>query len=243
VIGRALRAQARGAAGDVVLLGVALAAFLLSLSLAMSIPAELAEAPSAAREELVAPFDAVLATYAGILAAVYGSFRYTIDRRDGVVAQRLMLESRWALLVARVPAAALGGAVVAGAAVVGGRTALLVTMGGVPVNASAVASAVALGAAAALWGLGVGIVVQAHLAALFAAALTMGFGMLVALIWSAGAAYLPLPALLGAFQFDVSVIGIPADRRLGPAAVPFAAGWVLLAVGAGAIVFLRRDVS
>ena len=55
--------QARGAAGDVVLLGVALAAFLLSLSLAMSIPAELAEAPSAAREELVAPFDAVLATY------------------------------------------------------------------------------------------------------------------------------------------------------------------------------------
>ncbi|WP_136052563.1 hypothetical protein [Microbacterium sp. K36] len=243
MIGRALRAQARGAVGDIVLLGMALAALVLSLSLAAGIPADLADAPPAVREDLVAPFDAVLATYAGILAAVYGSFRYTIDRRDGVVAQRLMLESRWAMLVVRVPAAALGGAVVAGAAVVGGRTALIVTMGGVPVHASAVASAVALGAAAALWGLGVGIVVQAHLAALFVAALTMGFGMLVALFWSAGAAYLPLPALLDAFRFDVSVIGIPADRGLGAAAGPIAAGWVVLAVGAGAAVFLRRDVS
>ncbi|MEZ7755725.1 hypothetical protein O5Y58_09440 [Microbacterium paraoxydans] len=243
MIGRALRAQARGAAGDVVLLGVALAAFLLSLSLATSIPAELAEAPAAARDELVAPFDAVLATYAGILAAVYGSFRYTIDRRDGVVAQRLMLESRWAMLVVRVPAAALGGAVVAVAAVVGGHTALLVTLGGVPVHAPAVASAVALGGAAALWGLGVGIVVQAHLAALFVAVLSMGVGLLAAMFWSAGAVYLPLPALLDAFRFDVAALGIPEGGGLGPAAVPIAAGWILLAVGAGAVVFLRRDVS
>ena len=243
MIGRALRAQARGAVGDVVLLGMALAALVLSLSLAAGIPADLADAPPAAREELVAPFDAVLATYAGILAAVYGSFRYTIDRRDGVVAQRLMLESRWAMLVVRVPAAALGGAVVAAAAAVGGHTALLVTLGGVPVHAPAVASAVALGAAAALWGLGIGIVVQAHLAALFVAALSMGVGLLAAMFWSAGAVYLPLPALLDAFRFDVAALGIPAGEGLGPAAVPIAAGWILLAVGAGAVVFLRRDVS
>lgn len=243
MIGRALRAQARGAAGDVVLLGVALAALLLSLSLATGIPADLADAPPAVREELVAPFDAVLATYAGILAAVYGSFRYTIDRRDGVIAQRLMLESRWAMLMVRLLASALGGAVVAVAAVAGGRTALLVTMGGVPVHASAVASTVALGATAALWGLGVGIVVQTHLAALFAATLSMGAGLLVAMFWSAGAVSLPLPALLGAFRFDVAALDIPADGEFAPAAVPIAAGWTVLAVGAGSAVFLQRDVS
>ncbi|MEV8171891.1 hypothetical protein [Microbacterium sp. NPDC077486] len=243
MIGRALRAQARGAAGDVVLLGMALAAFVLSLSLATSIPAELGDAPREAREELVAPFDAVLATYAGILAAVYGSFRYTIDRRDGVVAQRLMLESRWAMLVVRMPASALGGAVVAVAAVLGGRAALFVTMGGIPVHPSAVMAALALGAAAALWGLGVGIVVQAHLAALFVTAFSMGVGLLVAMFWSAGAVYLPLPALLDAFRFDGSAIGIPAGGGLGLLAAPIAAGWILLAVGAGSAVFLRRDVT
>ncbi|WP_101848502.1 hypothetical protein [Zhihengliuella sp. ISTPL4] len=243
MIGRALRAQARSAAGDVVLLGVTLAAFLLSLSLATSIPAELAAAPPAARAELVAPFDTVLATYAGILAAVYGSFRYTIDRRDGVVAQRLMLESRGAMLAVRMPATALGGAVVAVAAVVGGRTALLVTMGGLPVQASAMAAAVALGAVAALWGMGIGIVVPSHLAALFVAALSMGMGLFVAMFWSTGAVYLPLPALLEAFQFDVSAVGIAADERLGALAVPVTAGWSFLAAAMGAVVFLRRDVT
>lgn len=243
MIGRALRAQARSAAGDVVLLGVVLAAFVLSLSLATSIPAGLSAAPPAAREELVAPFDAVLATYAGILAAVYGSFRYTIDRRDGVVAQRLMLEARWAVLAVRVPATAGGGALVALAAVAGGRMALLLTMGGIPLRGTAVAASVALGAGAALWGLGVGIVVQTHLAALFIAAFSLGAGVLVAMFWSAGAVYLPLLALLDALRFDVSAVGVPATEGHGTLTVPLAAGWILLAVGAGAAVFLRRDVT
>ena len=154
-----------------------------------------------------------------------------------------MLESRWAMLVARMPASALGGAVVAVAAVLGGRVALFVTMGGIPVRPSAVTAALALGAVAALWGLGIGIVVQAHLAALFVTAFSLGVGLLVAMFWSAGAVYLPLPALLDAFRFDVSAVGIPAGGGLGLLAVPIAAGWVLLAVGAGAAVFLRRDVT
>src|SRR5690606_26183334 len=87
VIGRVMRAQARGFAGDLVLLGVAVAAFLMSLSLAVSVPPELSAAPGDAGQAFAAPLSAVIAIHAAILAAVYGSFRYTIDRRDGVVAQ------------------------------------------------------------------------------------------------------------------------------------------------------------
>lgn len=244
MIRRALRAQARGVAGDVVLLGVAVAAFVMSLSLATSIPPEFADAPAGIRRELAAPFSTVLATYGAVLAAVYGSFRYTIDRRDGVVAQRLMLQSRWAMFLVRLPASAFGGAVVAFAAVIGGHTALLVAMGGIPVDGPSVGSTVALGAVAGLWGMGVGVVVQAHLAALFIASLSMGAAMLVAMFWSAGAVYLPLLAMLETFRFDVTAVGItPSDGLDAGPAVLVSAGWVLLVLGAGALSFLRRDVT
>lgn len=244
MIGRALRAQARSFAGDVVLLGVVVAAFVMSLSLATSIPPEFADAPPGVRDALTAPFSAVLATYGAVLAAVYGSFRYTIDRRDGVVAQRLMLQPRGVMFVARVPASAVGGAIVALAAVVGGHTALAVAMGGVPVDWSSVGSTLALGAVAGLWGMGVGIVVQAHLAALFVASLSMGAAMLVAMFWSAGAVYLPLLAMLEAFRFDVTAVGIPPQDGLdGPLAVLVAAGWMLVALVAAGVSFLNRDVE
>lgn len=244
MIGRALRAQARSFAGDVVLLGVAAAAFAMSLSLATSIPPEFADAPADVRRELAAPFSTVLATYGGVLAAVYGSFRYTIDRRDGVIAQRLTLQSRGSTFLVRVPVSALGGAIVALAAVAGGHTALLVTMGGIPVDWSSAGSTVALGAAAGLWGMGIGVVVQAHLAALFIAALSMGAAMLVTMFWSAGAVYLPLLAMLEAFRFDVTAVGITPSEGLDSAsAVLVSAGWVLLVLVAGGISFLRRDVK
>ena len=106
MIGRALRAHARGFARDVVLFWVTVAGLVLSLSVATNIPPELADAPPDVRAAFAAPYEAVLATYGAVLAAAYGSFRYTVDRRDGVVAQRLMLQPRWATLLVRVPASA-----------------------------------------------------------------------------------------------------------------------------------------
>jgi hypothetical protein len=239
-----LRAQARSFAGDMVLLGVAAAAFVMSLSVATSVPPEFTDAPADAREALTGPFSVVLATYGAVLAAVYGSFRYTVDRRDGVVAQRLMSQPRWALLLVRVPTSALGGALIALATVLGGHAALTVAMGGVPVDWGAAASTLVLGAVAGLWGMGVGVVVQAHLAALFVAALSMGVTMLVATFWGAGAVYLPLFAMLAAFQFDVTTLGILPEQGLDQSlAVLVTADWVLAALLAASIAFMERDVK
>lgn len=244
MIGRALRAQTQSLAGDVVLLGVAVAAFAMSLALAASIPSELAAAPVDVRDELTAPFRTVLATYAAIFAAVYGSFRYTIDRRDGVIAQRLMVQRRWVMLLVRMAACAVGGGVVALAAVIGGHVAVTIVLGGMPMEWSAFVATLALGMLAALWGMGIGLVVPSHLAALFITTLSMGAAVVVAMFWAAGAVFLPLLALLDAFRFDVTAVGItPQDELTGPGAVLISALWVLLAVFTGGFVFLRRDVK
>ncbi|WP_341944818.1 hypothetical protein [Microbacterium sp. LWH11-1.2] len=243
MIGQALRAHVRTFAGDIVLLWVVVAAFAVSLSLATSIPPELAEAPADVRTALTAAFTAVLATYGAVLASVYGSFRYTLDRRDGVVAQRLMLQPRWVTLLVRAPASALGGAVVALAGLAGGHAALAFAIGGIALDGTAVGSTLALGAIAGLWGMGLGIVVQAHLVALFAASLSMGAGLLVAILWKAGAVYLPLLAMLKALRFDVAAVGImPGESLDGSTAVLVTAGWVTAALLAGWLSFMNRDV-
>ncbi|PRB11787.1 hypothetical protein [Microbacterium sp. MYb62] len=244
MIRRALRAQALSFVGDVVLLGVAAAAFVMALTLATSIPPQIADAPAGMRDELTAPFGAVIATYGAVLAAVYGSFRYTIDRRDGVIAQRLTMQPRRAVFLARIPASAVGGALVALAGVVGGHTALMVTLGGVPMEWSVVGSTLALGAVAGLWGMGIGVVVQAHLVALFVASLSLGAAMLVALFWKGGAVYLPLLAMLAALRFDLTAVGImPKDSLDSTLAVLVAAGWTLAALLTGGAVFMNRDVK
>lgn len=243
MIGQALRAHVRTFAGDIVLLWVVVAAFAVSLSLATSIPPELAEAPADVRTALTAPFTAVLATYGAVLASVYGSFRYTLDRRDGVVAQRLMLQRRWVTLLVRAPASAVGGAVVALAALVGGHAVLTFAIGGIALDWTAVGSTLALGAIAGLWGMGLGIVVQVHLVALFAASMSMGAALLVAILWKVGAVYLPLLAMLEALRFDVTAVGIlPGESLDGSTAVLVTAGWVTAALLAGGLSFMNRDV-
>lgn len=241
---RALRAQSRSFAADVVLLWSAVAAFVMSLSLATSVPPEFAAAPADVREALIAPFGAVLATYGAVVAAVYGSFRYTVDRRDGVIAQRLMLQPRWVIFLTRMPTSALGGAVVSLAGVAGGHVALMIAMGSIPVQWASVGSAITLGAVAGLWGMGLGIVIQVHLLALFVASMSMAAAMLVAPFWSAGAAYLPLLAMLEAFQFDTTALGVePKDSLDTSLAALVAAGWLVAALAAGAVAFLKRDVK
>lgn len=244
IANQAFRAQARSLAGDVVLLAVAGAAFVMALSLALSVPADFADAPGSAREEFLAPFGTIMATYGAILAAIYGSFRYTVDRRNGVVAQRLTLQPRWASLVTRAPAAALGGALVALSAVVGGHVALAISMGGAAVDWPAIAASAAVGAAAGLWGFGVGLVAQQHLVALFVAPATIGVATLVATFWAAGAVWFPLPAMLATVGFDIRQVGFQDAAALDrPMAATLAVVWIVLILAAGGISFLRRDVK
>jgi hypothetical protein len=160
------------------------------------------------------------------------------------VAQRLTQQPRWASLVARVPAAAFGGALVAVSAVVGGHVALAVSMGGTSVDWPAAAASAALGAAAGLWGLGVGLMVQQHLVALFVAPVTLGIATVVSIFWTAGAVWFPLPAMLSTLGFDISEIGFSDAAVLDrPIAATLAAMWILLILIGGATSFLRRDVK
>lgn len=243
VISRALRAHTRSFAGDVVLLGAAVASLVLSLSLATSVPVDLAEAPATIRTAFVDSFRVLIATYGAVLAAAYGSFRYTVDRRDGVIAQRLTMQPRSALFVVRLPTSAVGGAIVASAGAIGGQVALTVFLPDAPVDWSAIGSTLALGAVAGLWGMGLGVIVQVHLGALFVVSLSMSAALLLAMFWSAGAVYLPPLVMLEAVGFDVSAVGIPPSSRLHSAvATAVTAGAVLTALLGGGVAFLRRDV-
>ncbi|MFB4350149.1 hypothetical protein [Microbacterium sp. CR_7] len=243
MIGRALRMQLHSLLHDVVLLWVLVAAFAMSVLVAVGVPADLADAPPRTRAALTAPFGVVVAVYGAVLAAVYGSFRYTVDRRDGVLAQRLMLERRPAALLTRVPAAAVGGACVSLAGVVGAYAAFGVALGGLPLDWSTVGRMLLLGAVAGVYGLGVGLVVQTHLVALFIAPMSLAAGLLVVAVWPTTAAHLPLFALLEALGFDVSAAGLAPTHRLDrPVAVLVSAGWMLIGLLGGGILFLVRDL-
>lgn len=240
---RALAAQAVSAVGDVPLAGVCAGAMLLSASIAASVPADIAAAPDDVKALVAVPLATVLAVYSAVLAAIYGSFRYTVDRRAGVVAQRSTVQPRPWALVGRLPFTALGGVLVAGASVLGGRLALAPALGTAGLDAATVAAALVVGAVAALWGLGVGLVVQAHLPSLFVAPVSLSGALLVAPFWPDTAAWLPLPALLRAAGLDLAPIGL--DVGAGPA--PGVAGaltgaWVAAVLAAGGWSFLRRDL-
>ena len=243
MIGRAFRMQARSLLHDVVLLWVLVAAVAMSVLVAVGVPPELADAPQSSRAALLAPFGVVVAVYGAVLAAVYGSFRYTVDRRDGVLAQRLMLERRPTVLFTRMPAAAVGGACVSLAGVLGAHAAFGVALGGLPIDALTVGHTLLLGALAGVYGLGVGLVVQTHLVALFIAPMSLAAGLLVVAVWPSMAAHLPLLALLEALGFDVSAAGLSAPYRLDrPVAVLVSAGWILIGLLGGGILFLIRDL-
>ena len=242
-LGRALRSQALSFAGDLPVVGVAVAAAVLSASISAGIPADAAAAPEAAKEILARPMSTVIGVYAAVMAAVYGSFRYTIDRRTGVVAQRATLHPRAWALVGRLPFTALGGAIVGAAVVLGGRLALLPVLGVIGLEARDVGAVVLVGAVASLWGLGVGLLVQAHLPSLFLAPISLSAAMLIAPVWPAFSAWLPLPALLRASGLDTAVLGIAIDTGPSPDfAVPLASAWIVAVVAAGGGSFLRRDL-
>lgn len=242
-VGRALAAQARSFAGDLPLAGVSAAAFVLSASIAAGVPADAAGAPDDVKALVLHPLTTVIGVYAAVMAAISGSFGYTIDRRTGVVAHRATLQPRPWALVGRLPFTALGGVLVAAAAVLGGRLALVPTFGLAGLDVGGVLAVLAVGAASALWGLGVGLLVQAHLPALFAAPFSLSIAVMVAPLWPDVVAGLPLPALLRAVGLDLGALGI--GDAVGPAraiAALLAAAAITVVVGAGAWSFLRRDL-
>ncbi|MGC0368134.1 hypothetical protein [Microbacterium sp. SLBN-111] len=242
-LGRALRAQARAAAGDLPLAGVCVAALVLSASIGASMPGDVAAAPDAAKDAIAAPLSTVLAVYAAVMAAIYGSFRYTVDRRGGVVAQRATLQPRRWALAARIPFTALGGALVGVAALLGGRAAVAAALGLHGLEPAAVGAVPVVGAAAAVWGLGIGLLVQAHLPSLFVAPLSLSAALLVAAPWPAVAAWFPLPTILRAAGLDLAPLGIIAAVGPEPAgATALATAWIAAVLTAGAASFLRRDL-
>jgi hypothetical protein len=243
---RAIAAQARGALGDLTLLGASASALLLSLSLATGVPSDLGTASAAEKDLAVAALTPVVAVYAAVMAAIYGSFRYTIDLRVGVVAQRATLQPRGASIAARVPFTALGGAVVAVLALAGGRVALAPVLGSAGLGPGVVVQIVVVGAVSALWGLGVGLLVRAHLVALFIAPLSLSSAVLIGALWPEPAMWMPLPSLLEVVGFDLAALGItPGVAGMdGRSAVSgaIAATWTGVVLGAGIVSFLRRDV-
>jgi hypothetical protein len=107
-----------------------------------------------------------------------------------------------------------------------------------------VAATSAVGAVAGLWGLGVGLVIQQHLLALFVAPVSLGAAMVVAIFWSPGAVWFPLPAVLAGAGFDLSEIGLDSAVVLErPLSTAIAAVWTVLILAAGTTSFLTRDVK
>lgn len=242
-VGRALTAQGRSFGADLPLGGIGAATLVLSASIAASIPADVVGAPEDVKMMVVGPLSTVIGVYAAVMAAIYGSFRYTVDRRSGVVAQRATLQSRPWALVGRVPFTALGGATVAAAAVLGGRLALVPTFGLAGVDPGGVLATLVVGAAAAVWGLGVGLVVRAHLPALFIAPFSISAALMAASPWPDVAVWMPLPTMLRGVGLDLAALGI--GDTVGPSHVlasALATAWVAAALAAGAWSFLGRDV-
>ena len=129
------------------------------------------------------------------------------------------------------------------AAFIGGRAALAAALGARGLDPAIVGTVAIVGAATAVWGLGAGLLVQAHLPSLFVAPLSLSAALLVAPLWPAVAAWSPLPTLLRAAGLDLAPLGI--DAAVGPApgaAVALAAAWLTAALAAGTVSFLRRDL-
>ncbi|MGB4135356.1 MAG: hypothetical protein WA971_02260 [Microbacterium sp.] len=241
---RALRAQGRSFSGDLTLLAVALLAVALSLSLAANVPHELATASDEEKGIYAASFEVVIAIYAAIMSAIHGAFRYTVDRRNGVVARQATLHPRWVIAAARAPFTALGGSVIATLAVVGGHVALRVAIGGIAIDGRAVAAAVGVGAISALWGFAIGLIMELHLLTLFVAPLTLGVAMIVAIFWPRVAVWLPLLTMVEAGGFDLMALGVSPADALDPVIASWAlAGWMAMSSGVGAVCFLVRDIA
>ena len=244
---RALAAQARGVLGDRTLVGVCTGALLLSISLATRVPAHVADAPPEVKTLLAEQLSTVVAVYGALMAAIYGSFRYTVDRRRGVVAQRATLQPRAPGVVARVPFTAVGGVAVAAVALLGARVALAPALGTTGLHEGPVAGTLVVGAGAALWGLGVGLLVQAHLVALFVAPLSLSVALFLGIPWPEPATWMPLPTLLHATGFDLAAVGL-GSAASGTVPDPAAARvlalvWTGGGLLAGIASFLRRDIA
>lgn len=252
--GRMLQARAYGFAFDRVLQVLAAAAALLPLTFLMGLPEELRDAPIAVRAEFASEARTVAMVYAAALAAVYGSFRYTVDHRDGVIARQVTLARRTPVIASRVPFVILGGVLIAAVVAASCHGVLWIALGGVPLPAGddaggaevlgSVPRTMGIGALAAVWGFSLGVVVRRHILALFVVPFSLTAALPLAGYAPVLAGWLPLPALARALGFDLSSFGLAgASASASVLALVESAAWIGAALCVALLLFARRDVK
>ncbi|MGM1018368.1 MAG: hypothetical protein ACQEW8_12605 [Actinomycetota bacterium] len=239
----ALRARAVSFAFDTVLRVLALIAVVLPLTFLIGVPSELATAPAAVRESFVDEVHTLSTLSAVMLSAIYASFRYTMDHRDGVVSRQITLTRRLPAFAARLPFALAGGVVIAAGTVIATHLVALAAWGVGEVEAWTVARTVCFAAVGAVWGLSLGVIVRMHLLALVVVPLSLGGALPLAGFLPAIAAWLPLPLGARAFGFDLESIGVGGGEGItAVAAGAVLALFLAVAVGVAFRLFLMRDV-
>lgn len=241
---RALRARAFRWPRDRVLGGAVIGMLGLTLVVAVGIPAELRAAPLSVRGAFAEEYRVVGVLSAALVAAIYGSFRYTIDHRDGAVAQQVTITQRVPHLVARVPFTMLGGAVIALVAVGASQLVVMLLVGVDEIAAETVFDHTALGTIMGLWGFCLGVIVRRHLLALAVVPASLGIALLLAAFAPEIGVWLPFPAGADALGFELAPFGFTPDSQLpdGIAVVVFA-GWLCIATAVAYLRFTRFDVT
>ncbi|RXS69392.1 hypothetical protein EST92_25615 [Streptomyces sp. TM32] len=127
-----------------------------------------------------------------VLAAVYGSARFTNSYRTGAVARSVLIGPRTEVLWCKAASAAVGGALIG----LAGTTVLAVILrlgtGDTGLSAGTVPGAVGASASAAVWGVLLGSLIKHHLVAFFAVPTSLLVAVPLAGTWPHGARLLPL---------------------------------------------------
>lgn len=238
---RALRSRWSSFRRDPLLVAVLAVAVVLPLTVLIALPADLRSALAPIRAGVATEIDGLVTLVVAAVAAIYGSGRYTVDHRDGVIAREAAMLHRSEILLSRLLFAVLAGAAVG---VVGALSGGLVVgiaagwegRGAGSVGATGVVDA-ALGAICAGWGLSVGILVRHHLPALVMAPLLLSAVLAVAPMAPGVAAWFPLPLIAEAVGAELSVA---APGRA--TAIVLAALGIAALLCAAAVRFLRTDI-
>ncbi|MGO4453414.1 hypothetical protein [Arthrobacter sp. RAF14] len=209
---------------------------LIVLASAVGLPRDLNSVPASMTETVMHAFRIPLAVNAATMASIYGSFRFTIDYRDGYIARQLLWQSRNTSLIAKMPPTMAAGAAIGAisclifAAVVGAAMRRPV------LDFETLGQAAVLGIACSLWGLCVGSLVRAHLVALFIVPATLVLALPLALWKPEVSGWSPLSALL-----QSTGNRIPGELPLQLAGA-LGLAWLALAIIASLWAFNRRDI-
>lgn len=233
---RGFRVEFARSLRDRVLWGVLAGALLLLLTSALGFPENLSSAPEPALSAVTAALRFPLEVNIATMASVYGSFRYTIDHRDGFIGRQVMWQSRVPTLTPRLLTTFIAGAITGLWCWLVFHVTLSISAQQIIVDSGTIWSSLLLGGTCSVWGLCVGSLVRAHLLALFLVPATLlltvalGVGAPELATWS------PLGAFLQAFGE-----GLPKAPTIGHP-VLLSLCWIIAAIGISLYSFRRRDI-